>query len=67
MRIFLIAADVVMGLLLGVFLYVALSRTWSALQNPLVGAVIVAASVVIVLFRRPNGSLARQGIEPPDR
>lgn len=61
MRIFVIAADVVMGLLLGVFLYVALSRTWAVLAHPIAGTVIVLASIVTVLFRRPNGSLARPG------
>ena len=64
MRFFLIAADVVMGLILGVFLYVAVSKTWGVLANPLVAAVILVASVMIVLFRRPNGSLARRGERP---
>jgi hypothetical protein len=64
MRFFLIAADIVMGLILGLFLYVVVSRTWSALANPLVAVVVLAASVMIVLFRRPNGSLARRGERP---
>jgi hypothetical protein len=59
MRAFLIAADVVMGLILGLFLYVAVTRLWDGLHGPLVGAVIFAASVVIVLFRRPGGSLTK--------
>ena len=63
MRIFLISADIVMGLILGVFLYVSLSRIWDMFQNPVAAAVIVTASVLLVLFRRPNGSLARRGNE----
>ena len=60
MRIFLIAADIVMGLILGVFLYVVVSKTWVALAHPIVAGVILAASVMIVMFRVPNGSLARR-------
>jgi len=59
MRVFLIAADIVMGLILGLFLYVAVSKTWVALQQPLAAVLIFAASVLVVLFRRPNGSLMR--------
>ena len=58
MRVFLIAADVAMGLMLGLFVYVAVSRTWTALNHPAVAAVVFLASVLAVLFRRPHGSLA---------
>ena len=61
MRIFVIAADVIMGLILGVFLYVAVSRIWPSLQAPVVLILVLAASVLVVLFRRPGGSLARRG------
>ena len=60
MRVFLIAADIVMGLILGLFLYVAVSKTWVGLQRPVVAGLIFAATVLVVLFRRPNGSLARR-------
>lgn len=58
MRIFAVAADVVMGAILGVFLYVVLSRTWSAFQHPMTAAVIIVAAIGVVLCRRPGGSLA---------
>jgi hypothetical protein len=64
MRIFLIAADIVMGLILGVFLYVVVSKTWVVLAHPIVAGVILAASVMIVMFRVPNGSLARRENRP---
>jgi hypothetical protein len=63
MRVFAIAADVIMGIILGVFLYAALSRTWPAAAHPVVAVLIMAASVLVVLVRRPNGSLAWR----PDR
>ncbi len=57
MRIFLIVADVIMGLILGVFLYVVVSRTWPILHHPAAAVLVMTASVVIVLFRHPGGSL----------
>ena len=60
MRPFQIAADVVMGLILGLFLYAVVTRVWPALQHPLVATVVFAASVVVVLFRRPRGSLLKK-------
>jgi uncharacterized membrane protein YccC len=60
MRIVLVAADVVMGLILGVFLYAVVSRVWPPAQAPLTLAVVLVASVIVVLFRRPGGSLARR-------
>jgi hypothetical protein len=58
MRAFAIAADVVMGLILGVFLYAALSAMWETLERPFVAVVLLAAGVLVALFRRPGGSLA---------
>lgn len=58
MRIFAILADVAMGVFVGIFLFAALTRFWPSLSNPLVAAAIVAASILIVLFRAPHGSLA---------
>jgi hypothetical protein len=58
MRMFALVADFAMGAILGVFLYVALSRTWPALQHQLVLALVLLASVAVVLVRRPGGSLA---------
>jgi ABC-type branched-subunit amino acid transport system permease subunit len=56
---FAIAADVIMGLILGLFLHVAISRIWSALDHPAAAVVVFGASVLLVLFRKPNGSLRR--------
>jgi hypothetical protein len=60
MRVFAIAADVAMGLILGAFLYAALAGMWPVLKRPFVLAVVLGLSIVIVLFRRPHGSLARR-------
>lgn len=67
MRVFTVAADVVMGLILGLFLYVLVSRTWTGLQQPWVAVAMLAAALIVVLFRRPNGSLARQPDERSTR
>jgi len=64
MRVFAVAADVVMGLVLGTFLYVAISRTWTGLGGAWPAAAILIAAVLAVLLRRPNGSLARQRDRP---
>lgn len=61
MRFFAVAADVVMGAILGVFLFAALGRLWPAANLPAVAGLLIAGSVLIVLFRRPNGSLAVRG------
>jgi hypothetical protein len=67
MRIFLVAADIFMGLILGVFVYVAASKAWAPLQSAFVAVVILAASVLLVLFRKPSGSLARRGDDRPGK
>jgi VIT1/CCC1 family predicted Fe2+/Mn2+ transporter len=58
MRMFAVAADVAMGAILAAFIYAALSRTWPALQHPLIAAIVLVAAVGAVLCRRPGGSLA---------
>jgi hypothetical protein len=58
MRFFAVAADVAMGMFLGIFLFAALTRLWPSLAHAGVALIVVAASVLIVLFRQPNGSLA---------
>lgn len=63
MRIFLAAADVVMGLILGLFLYVVVSRSWEAFQGPVPAVIVLTASVLAVLFR-PSGSLGRRRRQP---
>jgi hypothetical protein len=60
MRVFVIAADVAMGVFVGIFLFAALTRFWPGLATTVIGVAVVAASILIVLFRRPNGSLAPQ-------
>ena len=60
MRFFAIAADVFMGLILGLFLNAALTGTWPALRRPVVTAAVIVLAILVVLFRRPSGSLARR-------
>lgn len=60
MRAFQIAADIVMGLILGLFLYAVIARTWPSLQHPLTAVGVFTASVVVVLLRRPAGSLLKK-------
>jgi hypothetical protein len=64
MRVFVIAADVAMGVFLGIFLFAVLTRFWPNLATTVIGVVVVAASILIVLFRRPHGSLAPQRDRP---
>jgi hypothetical protein len=65
-RGFLIAADVIMGLILGVFLYAVVVKSWPALQHPVTTLLVLIAAVIVVLFRRPGGSLARRREGRPD-
>jgi len=58
MRFFAMAADLAMGAILGVFLFAALRQVWPSADLPIVLVGLLAASVVVVMFRRPNGSLA---------
>ena len=60
MRVSAIIADVIMGAILGVFLFAVAARTWSLLQHWAIAAALILASTLIVLFRRPNGSLAKR-------
>ena len=60
MRVSAVIADVVMGAILGVFLFAVAARTWSPMHHWAVAAAIILASTLIVLFRRPNGSLAKR-------
>jgi hypothetical protein len=64
MRYFTIAADVAMGVFVGIFLFALLTRVWPTLATTLIGVAVVSASILIVLFRRPNGSLAPQKDRP---
>ena len=58
MRFFVVAADVAMGIFLGIFLYAAMTRLWPGVSHAGVAAAVILAAVVIVLFRSPNGTLA---------
>jgi hypothetical protein len=58
MRFFAVAADVAMGVFLGIFLYAALTRLWPSTAHPGLASVTILAAVGIVLFRSPNGTLA---------
>jgi hypothetical protein len=57
MRFFAVIADIAMGGILGVFLFAALRHLWPSANLPVVAYLMIAASVLIVLFRQPNGSL----------
>jgi len=58
MRVFVVAADVAMGVFLGLFLFAVLSRFWPSIATIPIACLVVAAGILIVLFRSPNGSLA---------
>lgn len=58
MRYFAIAADVIMGAILGVFVFAGLSRTWPSLNHPVYAFISVALLIIVVMFRRPHGTLA---------
>ena len=64
MRFFAVAADVAMGLFLGLFLYAVASRFWPLIQHPAVAVLVVIAAILVVLFRQPNGSLALRRDRP---
>jgi hypothetical protein len=59
-RAFEIAADVIMGAILGIFVYTVISGNWKALHGPVVLVPVLALCILLALFRRPNGSLARR-------
>jgi hypothetical protein len=58
MRFVAVAADVAMGIFLGIFLFAVLTRFWPSLATFPVALVSLLAAIAIVVFRRPNGSLA---------
>lgn len=58
MRFVAVAADVAMGVFVGIFLFAVLTRFWPQTGNRWVAAVVVLASILVVLFRRPGGALA---------
>jgi hypothetical protein len=58
MRFFAVAADVAMGVFVGIFLFAVMTRFWPSLSHPALAALVVAASILIVLFRPPSGSFA---------
>jgi len=64
MRFFAVAADVAMGVFVGIFLFAVMTRFWPSMSNPAIGAAVVGASILIVLFRPPNGSFAPRRDRP---
>jgi hypothetical protein len=58
MRFFAVAADVAMGVFVGIFLYAVLTRFWPSTSSPIVAGAVILASILIVLFRPPNGAFA---------
>jgi hypothetical protein len=63
-RIFEIAADVVLAGILAIFVYAVIAATWKSLQGPVVLVPVLLLCVILTLFRRPNGSLARRPERP---
>jgi hypothetical protein len=59
-RVCEIAADVVLGLILAIFVYAVIAATWKSLHGPVVLVPVLILCVFLTLFRRPNGSLARR-------
>jgi len=58
MRFFVVAADVAMGVFVGIFLFAVITRLWPSIATMTVAIAVVLLSILIVLFRPPNGSLA---------
>jgi hypothetical protein len=58
MRFWAVAADVAMGIFVGIFLFAVLTRFWPSLSTLPIAIASLLAAIAIVLFRRPNGSLA---------
>jgi hypothetical protein len=58
MRFFVVAADVAMGVFVGIFLFAVITRFWPSIATIPVAVAVVLLSILIVLFRPPNGSLA---------
>lgn len=58
MRFFAVAADVAMGVFVGLFLFALLTRLWPSVETVPIACLVVAASILIVLFRPPHGSFA---------
>jgi hypothetical protein len=58
MRIFAFAADVAMGTIVGIFLFAVLTRFWPRTSSIPAAVIVIAASILVVLFRTPGGSLA---------
>ncbi len=58
MRFFAVTAEIIMGVILGIFLFAALTRLWPPASLPVVAGLLIVAAILIVLFRQPNGSLA---------
>jgi hypothetical protein len=58
MRFFVVAADVAMGVFVGIFLFAVITRVWPSIATMTVAIVVVLSSILIVLFRPPHGSLA---------
>ena len=58
MRFFAVTAEIIMGVILGIFLFAALIRLWPAANLPVVAGLVIVACILMVLFRQPNGFLA---------
>ena len=49
-----------MGVFVGIFMFAVLTRFWPTVATTFFGVAVVAAAILIVLFRRPHGALAPQ-------
>jgi hypothetical protein len=61
-----VAADVAMGIFVGIFLFALLTRFWPSLSTLPVAIVSLVAAIAIVLFRRPSGSLTARKDHTPN-
>lgn len=52
MSVFAIVADLVMGALLGLFLFVVLRDIWPVLDRAVIAAVVIGASALLVVVHR---------------
>lgn len=53
MRVFAVAADIAMGIVVGIFLFALLTRLWPSTSHPAVAALVIAAAMLMV-FMRPR-------------
>jgi hypothetical protein len=58
-QVIAIVADVVMGSILGVFLFAVIKDQWPGLDHPALAALVITASIALVLFHRRRHRVLR--------